>query len=164
MNTSPRPTSALRLIGLLAFAISLASCGRVDATKFDAVYRAGKALDQEISAGASPRAVERLAAFRAEVFALEGQVKKFSEVSALLSYRQALTAFEHFLMFQDLHVGSADGRVEVTEQTEEVAWRYALKVEGRDDSEWTDGKTALERILSTARRQLEAGDRLVHGG
>ena len=102
-----RPAAAFVFVACAA-----AACG-VDQTKFERVYRAGKALQVEVNAtgGASADAITLLKAFQVEIATLDGRVSGGRERVALQSYADASDAYEAFLRFRVLDYDAVEGRI-----------------------------------------------------
>jgi hypothetical protein len=144
---------------------AVTACGGVDQQKFDAVYRAGKALQVEVNTtGGVGRQCEALQKeFATEVSALDGRDRGKEEGAALQAFKEANDAYRFFLRFRSLDFEAVEGRILLMGTNLEVASRYGLPVETRGTSQWTDSGNALKVLLAAAELKLAEANDIVNG-
>ena len=154
----------LRGVGATVVVAFVAACGTLDQKKFEAAYRAGKALQVEVNAtgGTGPRCEALQKEFDTEVSALSGRERGKQEAAALQAYKEASDAYRFFLRFRFLDFEAVEGRVLLMGTNLEVASRYGLPVEMRGTSQWTDSGNALKVLLAAAERKLTEANSMVN--
>jgi len=151
----------------LALAVSCAlflSCGGVDKQKFDAVYKAGQALQTEVqSNGGLPRsqARDRLKQFDADISALHDRTVGRREADALQAYADAADAYRTFLHFRTLDIEA--GQILLKGPNLEAAVKYKLPVDSRNGSKWVNSGQAITILLQAAEQHVADGNRIVEG-
>jgi len=171
---SPMVTSiALGFVTMVA--ILAAGCDRVDQKKFDAVYRAGKALEVDMSTGLvhiseSEKLVKQL---KTEISVLDGRTNGNREADAVRAYGDAADAYGHFLDVRsmDMRGDSRDGRLLVGDGWVPVASKYHLAIEAHADNSpaakynfyWMDFHEAFAAFSAATKKGLTDGSRLVNG-
>ena len=121
-----------RLTALAAVCALVVACGGVDQKKFDGVFKAGKALQDEVnSSGGGSASKERdlLKEFDTEINALRDHTIGIKEADALKAYADAADAYRYFLRFRAMDL-EGDGRLVVLEGAEHRD-RHAIQAAGR---------------------------------
>ncbi len=140
------------------------ACGGVDQQKFDAVYKAGKALQAEIesSRGAptSP-ARDRLKEFDAAIDALRDHTVGRQESGALQAYAEAADAYRYFLRFRALETEGDSSEIPLKGPNLEVATRYKLPVATTGGAKSVNRAQAITILLQAAEQHLTDGNRSV---
>jgi hypothetical protein len=142
------------------------ACGGVDTQKFDAAFKAGKALQAEVeSSRGLPRSQsrDRLKEFDTEVSALHDRTIGRREADALQAYAEAAEAYREFLHFRSLELEGENHQIQLKGPNLEVATRYKLPVDTRNGSKWVNGAQAITILLQAAEQHLEDGNRIVNG-
>jgi hypothetical protein len=157
----------MKCMSALAVACAFtAACGGVDKQKFDAAFKAGKALQAEVqSSGGLPRSQsrDRLKQFDAEISALHDRTIGTREADALQAYTEAADAYRHFLRFRALDLEADAHQIELKGPNLEIANRYKLPVDSRNGSKWVNGAQAITILLQAGEQHLEDGNRIVGG-
>jgi hypothetical protein len=98
---------------------------------FEAVYRAGKALQVAVeqSGGVGSDVPDLLTKFQTEVATLDGRTRGEREAAALTKYREAADAYQFLLRLRALDFEAVNGRVLLAGTNLEAATRYGLAVE-----------------------------------
>ena len=158
--------STARAIALVAACVWVEACGGFDRQKFDAVYQAGQALQQEVQAnGGQPRsqARDRLKQLETEVAALSDRTIGKRENDALQAYADAADAYRIFLRFRGLSLDAENGRIPLKGPDLQAATRYKLPVDRRDGVAWVNSAQAITIMLQAGEQHLSDGNRLVTG-
>jgi hypothetical protein len=148
---------------LIAACALVAACGGVDQRKFDAVYKAGSALQAELQSshglpGAQAR--DRLKDFDTEINALRDHTIGIKEADALKAYADAAEAYRYFLRFRAMDL-EGDGRVVALKGPNiEVAARYKLPVDTRSGDKFVNRAQAVTILLQAAEQRMTDGNRL----
>lgn len=155
-----------RLIALAAACALVAACGGVDQKKFDAVSKAGNALQSEMQAsrgapGAQAR--ERLKQFDAEINALRERTIGKQEVEALKAYAEAADGYRYFLRFHAMDREEGTNHIVLKGPNLEVAARFKLPVDSRNGSKFVDRAQAITILLQAGEQHLNDGNRIVSG-
>lgn len=143
---------------------SIAACGGVDRQKFDAVYKAGRALQAELQAshglpGAQAR--DRLKEFDTEVNALREKTIGKQEVEALTSYAEAADAYRYFLRFHGMATEAGTSQIALKGPNLEVATRFKLPIDSRGGSKFVNRAQAITILLQAGEQHLNDGNRIV---
>jgi hypothetical protein len=157
-------TMTVRFLGAAAVCLSLVACGGVDAQKFDAVYKAGKALQSEVqSSGNSPRldARDRLKEFETAVNALQDHTIGIKEADALHAYDEAADGYRQFLRFRAMETEPGTNQIVLKGPILEVATRYKLPVDTRSGSKYVNRAQAVTILLQAAEQHLADGNRFI---
>ena len=156
-----------RTIALLAATcLCLAACAGVDKPKFDAVSKAGTALQLEVqSSGGVPRSEsrDRLKQFDAEISALRDHTIGTREADALQAYAEAAEAYRHFLRIRGLALDAKDHQIVLKGADIEVAKRYKLPVDTHNGSTSVNSAQAMTILLQASEQHLSDGNRIVNG-
>lgn len=160
--------NAARALALAAACLWIASCGGFDRQKFDAVYKAGQALQDEVeSSGGQPRsqARDRLKQLETEISALTDRTIGKRENDALQAYAAAADAYRIFLRFRGLSLApeAENGRIPLKGPDLQAATRYKLPVDRRDGVAWVNSAQAVTIMLQAGEQHLSDGNRLVTG-
>jgi hypothetical protein len=156
-----------RPIALAAFCVFVVACGGgVDQQKFDAVYKAGSALQVEVqSSGKAPRpeARDRLKEFDAAIEALRDRTIGIHEADALKAYADAADAYRYFLRFRALDPEEGTTQIALKGPNIEVATRYKLPVDTRGGTKYVNRAQAITILLQAAEQHLNDGNRILKG-
>ena len=158
--------STARAIALVAACVWVEACGGFDRQKFDAVYQAGQALQQEVQTNrGQPRsqARDRLKQLETEVAALSARTIGKRENDALQAYADAADAYRIFLRFRGLSLDAENGRIPLKGPDLQAATRYKLPVDRRDGAAWVNSAQAITIMLQAGEQHLSDGNRLVTG-
>src|SRR3954467_7441689 len=153
-----------RSLVLVALCFVAASCGGVDKQKFDAVYKAGQALQTEVQSNRGlPRsqARDRLKEFDTEISALHDRTVGRREADALQAYADAADAYRTFLRFRTLD--TEGGQILLKGPNLEAATRYKLPTDSRNGAKWVNSAQAITILLQAAEQHLTDGNRLIEG-
>lgn len=160
--TPPPPTS------------SAAAAKRVDQAKFDALYRAGKAIEVDIANSSSVRVAESeklLKQLRTEIALLEGRTDGEREEKALQAYSEAAEAYNAFLDIRDLDLQGRrqDGRMLLGDGWVAKAKKFDFpigpspaKESGKFKFYWVNIGTAVEALLSATKKSLTEANGIVN--
>lgn len=158
-------TMTVRFLGVAAACLSLVACGGVDAQKFDAIYKAGKALQAEVqSSGNTPRleARDRLKEFETAINALQGHTIGIKEADALHAYDEAADGYRQFLRFRAMETEEGTNQIALKgAPILEVATRYKLPVDSRGGSKYVNRAQAVTILLQAAEQHLADGNRFI---
>jgi hypothetical protein len=151
---------------LLAVCALIAACGGVDRQKFDAVYKAGSALQAELQSshglpGAQAR--DRLKEFDAEINALREKTIGTQEVEALKSYAEAADAYRYFLRFHAMETEAGSNQIVLKGPNLEIATRFKLPIDSRGGSKFVNRAQAITILLQAGEQHLADGNRIVNG-
>ena len=155
-----------RAIALAIACVCLASCGGVDKARFDAVYKAGRALQQEVeSSKGMPHSQSRdlLKRFDTEIAALSGHTIGKREADALGFYTDAADAYRAFLRFRGLALEAENHQIPVKGPDLETATKYKLPIDSRGGSKVVNSEQAITILLQASEQHLSDGNRLVNG-
>jgi hypothetical protein len=156
-----------RSTAVAALCVFVLACGGgVDPQKFDAVYKAGNALQTEVqSSGTSPRpeARDRLKEFDAAIEALRDHTIGIREADALKAYADAADAYRYFLRFRGLEPEEGTTQILLKGPNIEVATRYKLPVDTRSGGKYVSRAQAITILLQAAEQHLNDGNRFVKG-
>jgi hypothetical protein len=163
----------LRASGLFAAFLAV-SCSGVDRAKFEPAYRAGKALEVEISSGVNMAEAERLLkAFQTEVAMLNGRANGQKELDCFAALDSAAAAFKDFLDIRSLDLrgdARADGRLLVGDAWASRAARFNVSTQPDEKPDpnsqykwiWLNTSEALKGFHKAAIDQLAAAGRLLN--
>jgi hypothetical protein len=154
----------MRAIVLVAACAFVVGCGGVDKQKFDAVYKAGKALQQEVESSKglpASQSRDRLKEFDAAVTALHDKTIGRREADALQAYADAADAYRTFLHFRGIE--AEDGQIVLKGPNLESATRYKLPVDTRGGVKSVNSARAFTILLQASEQHLNDGNRLVDG-
>ena len=98
---------------VIGAAVACAASDRVDQKKFDAIYRAGKALQVEVrtTGGTGNKARELNQQFKTEVSMLQGRTSGKRDAAALQAFVEASDAYDDFLRFRSLDLDAPKGLI-----------------------------------------------------
>jgi hypothetical protein len=157
-----------RPIALAALCVFVVACGGgVDQQKFDAVSKAGNALQAEVqSSGTAPRAEarDRLKEFDAAIEALRDRTIGIREADTLKAYADAADAYRYFLRFRALEPEEGTTQILLKGPNVEVATRYKLPVDTRSGAKYVNRAQAITILLQAAEQHLNDGNRILKGG
>ncbi len=164
-----RETGAGRATALRVLAVAcalVAACGGVDQQRFDAVYKAGNALQVELQSsrgqpGAQAR--DRLKAFDTEINALRDKTIGKQEADALTAYAEAADAYRYFLRFHAMETEAGTKQLVLKGPNLEVATRFKLPVDSRNGSKFVNRPQAITILLQAGEQHLTDGNRIVGG-
>ena len=155
------------IIGMpLVWCVALASCsGGVDQKKFEAVYRAGKAIEAGTDTGVNyPQYTQLLQQFQTEIAVLNGRTSGDAETKALNAYTEALNAYRQAIVFWQLKIDGASDRIPVLETLTPIATKYHMRLE--DDGsgvKWVEWADANQALFAAGKARLEEANKLVNG-
>jgi hypothetical protein len=156
-----RPTA------IAALCVFVVACGGgVDQRKFDAVFKAGSALQAEVqSSGAAlrPQSRDRLKEFDAAIEALRDHTIGIHEADALKAYADAADAYRYFLRFRVLEPEEGTTQILLKGPNIEVATRYKLPVDTRSGAKYVNRAQAITILLQAAEQHLNDGNRILKG-
>lgn len=168
---------ALALCFLLLVGSVMWGCSRVDQKKFDAVYRAGKAIEVDLnnSIGYQPVVSEQLLKqLQTEASLLDGRTSGRKEAAALRAYLDAAEADKHYLDIWsiNLQVKSVEGRLLLGEGWVAVASKYGFDIEASDGNNdptktykffWVKVSPTIETLGNAVKKSLTEASRQVNG-
>jgi len=168
---------ALRLpLGLLVMlAIVASGCDRVDQKKFDAMYRAGKALEVDIDNSSSvriPVSEMLLKQFKTEMALLKGRTAGKKEEAALRAYDDAADAYQSFLYIRDMDLrGEArEGRMLLGEGwvARGSKFNFVLETAPSEPTDkykfyWVNVGAVVTALLAGFEKNMTEANRLVNG-
>jgi hypothetical protein len=155
-----------RRTALAVICVCAAACGGFDQQKFDAVYKAGSALQAEVqSSGATqrPASRDRLKEFDTAIDALRDHTIGIKEADALKAYADAADAYRYFLRFHALEPEEGTTQILLKGPNLEVATRYKLPVDTRSGGKYVSRPQAITILLQAAEQHLNDGHRMVKG-
>jgi hypothetical protein len=156
-----RPTA------LAALCVFVAACGGgVDQQKFDAVNKAGNALQAEVQSSGTasrPEARDRLKEFDVAIEALRDRTIGIREADTLKAYADAADAYRYFLRFRVLEPEEGTTQILLKGPNIEVATRYKLPVDTRGGAKYVNRAQAITILLQAAEQHLNDGNRILKG-
>ena len=157
---------AIRSAALVVVCAWVAACGGVDAKKFDAVMKAGAALQAEAKpvGGDDTQARAKLKQFDTEIEAIRGHTIGAQEVEAFKAFAESADAYRYFLRFKTLDIDVNPNEIQLKGGPNlEVATRYRLPLDSRNGSQWANRARAITILLQAAEQRLADGNRIVTG-
>jgi len=151
-------------VGVVVVCASLAACGGVDKQKFEAVIKAGQALQAEAKpvGGDDTQARARLKQFDAEIDAIRDHTIGAQEVEAFKAFAESADAYRYFLRFKTLDIDVNPNEIQLKGGSNlEVATRYRLPLDSRNGSQWANRARAITILLQAAEQRLSDGIRIV---
>jgi hypothetical protein len=156
-----------RPIALAALCVSVVACGGgVDQQKFDAVYKAGNALQAEVqSSGTAPRpeARDRLKEFDVAIEALRNTPRKNHGKVGMLNDLRRRGRLPGILRFRALDPEEGTTQIVLKGPNIEVATRYKLPVDTRGGTKYVNRAQAITILLQAAEQHLNDGNRILKG-
>ena len=166
MEPVSRTGEMRRLIALAAACAFVVACGGVDRKKFDAVSKAGSALQTELQSSSGvpgPQSRDRLKQFDAEINALRDRTIGTHEADALQAYAEAADAYRYFLRFRAIDTEGEGRQILLKGPNLEVATRYKLPIDTRNGAKWVNRGQAITILLQAGEQHLSDGNRIVSG-
>jgi hypothetical protein len=154
----------IRAVALVVCCAGLASCGGVDRQKFDAVVKAGQAVQAAAKpvGGDDTQARARLKEFDAQIEALRDHTIGAQEVEAFKAFAEAADGYRYFLRFKTLDLDVDPGQIQLKGGPNlEVASRYKLPLDSRNGSKWVNRAQAITILMQAAEQRLSDGIRIV---
>ena len=151
-------------MGVVVVCASLAACGGVDKQKFDAVIKAGQALQAEAKpiGGDDTQARGRLKQFDTEIDAIRDHTIGAQEVEAFKAFAESADGYRYFLRFKTLDIDVNPTEIQLKGGSNlEVATRYRLPLDSRNGSQWANRARAITILLQAAEQRLSDGIRIV---
>jgi len=156
--------AAIRPLILILFCVSVSACATVDRQKFDAVVRAGAALQAEAKpvGGDDTLARGKLKQFDTEIEAIRDHTIGAQEVEAFKAFAEAADGYRYFLRFKTLDLDVDPNEIQLKGGSNlEVATRYKLPLDSRNGSQWVNRARAITMLLQAAEQRLADGNRIV---
>lgn len=164
----------IRKVAVIALAAVLTGCSNLDKQKFEAVYRAGKALEVEMATGVHiPEQRKALKTLQTEIETLKGRAKGENEEACLRAFDNAAAAYDNFLTIRELDLGGdtrPDGRMLLGDSWKPRAERFGVNTEPDTNPDptskykwiWLNTSQALEGFDAAAKREMAEASRLVN--
>jgi hypothetical protein len=157
---------AIRSAAVIVVCVCLTACGGVDKQKFDAVVKAGQALQAEAKpvGGDDTLARAKLKQFDTEIEALRGHTIGAQEVEAFKAFAESADGYRYFLRFKTLDIDVNPNEIQLKGGPNlEVATRYRLPLDTRNGSQWANRARAITILLQVGEQRLADGNRIVAG-
>jgi hypothetical protein len=175
MVTLTHSAARLSVVLVMVVAMVTSGCGdQVDQKKFDALYRAGKAVEVDVGNSGSvrvPASEQLLEQLNTEMSLLEGRTAGEKEAAALRAYGSAGEAYKSFLAIRylDLQGDAVDGRMLLGDGWVAVGSKFNFAVvpaptDATDKYKFyfVDVGEAVTALLAAVKKDLGEANRLVN--